>query len=230
MSIREWFHMNQHAWMEKDENKNCRIGLIFSADLIAIFTWARSEFMSYPPLLCIWFWMALRWFVLSSASFDPICPAENWSFCFLDSYRTHVAFSFYLCEQNSLDSQSLIDLFAYVDDDVVCAGWDFVVDGSSMKTIAPKYHQCLPYRCFSSKFLERLKHPRMWLQLKKKNLLRFILFIYRIHLINYTIISPLSNRFNVNRAKLVNPMRSRRVFRVPVKLFINTRCVHYHVV
>lgn len=69
--------------------------------------------------------------------------------------------AFYLCEQNLLDCQSSIDLFAYVDDDVVGGGWDFVADGSSTRTIAPKYHQCLPCRCFSFKFRVQLKAPPM---------------------------------------------------------------------
>lgn len=58
----------------------------------------------------------------------------------------------YRCAQNSWDFRSWIDRFSCVDD-VDAVVLDFVADENSMKTIEPKYHQCLPFLSISFKHL-----------------------------------------------------------------------------
>lgn len=82
----------------------------------------------------------------------------------MNNDRKHI----YRCERNSLDFQSSIDRCAFdgADDAFV----DFVVDENNMKTIAAKYHRCLPFLDFSFDYLfPCASKSRLWI-LQEENI------------------------------------------------------------
>jgi len=131
-----WTRINQQAWKK---NQTEYYWLTFKVihprhSAINKLTWILNEFISYPPLLCIWLWIISKWRDESSASFEPICPNLIDSIDILIiiiCYRK--ALNSYPCARNLLDFLSWIYLFVFSGDDEFVV-WDSVA-GCSMKII-----------------------------------------------------------------------------------------------